>query len=429
MNLASWLTTIQALHPTAIDLGLERVRQVANAMGLTRPAGRVITVAGTNGKGSCVAYLESLLLAAGLRTGSYTSPHIHCYNERVHINGCMVSDGQLCESFEKIAAARGDVSLTYFEYGTLSALYLMEQGGLDVAILEVGLGGRLDAVNIIDADVCVISQIDLDHLDWLGPDRESVGREKAGIFRTGVPVVCGDPSPPLSLTSYALELGAPLILRGRDYDYAPGIGGRWSWWGRSASGHVRQLTDLPPLTLAPDHAATALQCLACLRLEMPRAVLDTGLAAASLPGRFELLFDAAGVTPVLLDVAHNPSAGQRLATGLQAYRRQHPETGKIAAVLAIMADKDVRGFCQALASQVDIWYIAQVDQPRAMPAQKLAELVDSMGLSRNVTVFADPAEAYRNVRNNMQPGDLVLVTGSFFTVASVRGALKNLPVG
>ena len=429
MNLASWLQTIQALHPTEIELGLARVRQVAGRMGLKRPAPKVITVAGTNGKGSCVAFLDALLRAAGYRVGTYTSPHIHCYNERVHLHGVMVSDAQLVSSFEAIDAARGEISLTYFEFGTLSALYLMEAAELDFALLEVGLGGRLDATNIVDADLCVISQIDLDHLDWLGPDRESVGREKAGIFRSEVPVVCGDPNPPASLLNYASELGAPLLQRGRDYDYQQKADGRWEWRGQTADGRPLQLTDLPAAHLALDHGATALQALGCLGLDLSCEALEQGLSGAVLPGRFELLNDPKSGRAVLFDVAHNPSAAARLAQGLENARRRLPESGKIAAVLAIMADKDVRGFCQALGAQVDLWYIAQVDQARAMPAKNLAQVLDALGLPRYPEVFTNPVDAYRRACATQPLTDLVLVTGSFFTVAAVRGDLLELAAG
>ncbi|MEX2132252.1 MAG: bifunctional tetrahydrofolate synthase/dihydrofolate synthase [Pseudohongiellaceae bacterium] len=429
MNLASWLQTIQALHPVEIDLGLDRVRRVADSLGLSRPAPIVITVAGTNGKGSCVALLQQVLLAAGYRTGAYTSPHIHCYNERLQLDGMMVSDAQLCTSFAAVEAARQAVSLTYFEFGTLSALYLMEQAKPDVAILEVGLGGRLDAVNIIDADVCVISQIGVDHTDWLGPDRESIGREKAGIFRSAVPVVCGEPEPPVSLLEHALQLHAPIHLLGRDYGFDSGSDNHWSWWGQERDGASAALARLPATILATDHAATVIQVLKLLPLDISLAALELGISTARLAGRFELLNSDKNRQMVLLDVAHNPSAAERLALGLLRYRQEHPGTDKIAAVLAIMADKDVEGFCQALASEVNIWYIAQVDQPRAMQAQKLAELLDSMGLTRFPTVFADPADAYRTALETSHPRDLILVTGSFFTVAAVRGYLTGLGTG
>lgn len=429
MNLASWLQTIQALHPVAIDLGLDRVRQVADAMGLGRPAPLVVTVGGTNGKGSCVALLQQILLAAGYRVGSYTSPHIHCYNERLLFNGTMASDEQLCRSFEQVAQFRGEVSLTYFEYGTLAALWLMQQEPLDVAILEVGLGGRLDAVNIIDADFAVIGQIALDHMDWLGPDRDSIGREKAGIFRPGATALCSDPSPPHSMVEQAQRLGTPFRVLGHDYGFDLHEAGQWSWWGRDRGGQPLTLSRLPATPLATDHAATIVQLVQWLPLPVTRQALETGLATARLPGRWELLRDPREDRQLLLDVAHNPAAAERLAGRLASEREVLTAGGKVAAVLAIMADKDVEGFCRTLASAVNIWYIAQVAQPRAMPAEKLAALLDKLGLTRFPIVFADPAAAYQAAVANTAARDLILVTGSFFTVAAVRGHLTGLGTG
>lgn len=245
-SLADWLSYLEQLHPTAIDMGLERVRVVADRLGLTRPAPKVITVTGTNGKGSTCTFLAALLSGQGLRVGVYSSPHLLRYNERVRIAGEQAGDDQLCVAFEAVEQARGEVSLTYFEMGTLAAFWLFERAQLDAAVLEVGLGGRLDAVNLVDADVAVITNVGLDHAEWLGTTRDSVATEKAGIMRTGRPVVCGDLQPPLPLLQRARQLGAPLSLRGRDYDLAVTDQG-WDWRGIDAQGETRAARPLATL--------------------------------------------------------------------------------------------------------------------------------------------------------------------------------------
>ncbi|MHB8822064.1 MAG: bifunctional tetrahydrofolate synthase/dihydrofolate synthase, partial [Pseudomonadaceae bacterium] len=313
-GLVDWLSYLEQLHPSTIDMGLERVREVAQRLGLGRPARKVITVTGTNGKGSSCAFIASLLQAQGLSVGVYASPHLLRYNERVRIGGLEADDDALCEAFEAVEQARENISLTYFEMGTLAALWLFQRAGLDAAVLEVGLGGRLDAVNLIDTDVAVITNIGLDHAEWLGDDRESVGFEKAGIFRPNVPAVCGDLEPPMSVLGQAERLAVPLRLRGRDYDLASGIAG-WHWRGVDAAGKPLELHDLPLLSLPMENAALALQVYALLDLPWQPETLAKALQQTRISGRFDrraIRWNGRTLN-LLLDVAHNPHAASYLA--------------------------------------------------------------------------------------------------------------------
>ena len=371
-----------------------------------------------------MALTEAVLLAAGYQTAAYTSPHIHRYNERLRINGRDVEDASLCEAFEAVAAARGEVSLTYFEFGTLAALWIIAAARPDVAILEVGMGGRLDAVNIIDTDIAIISHLGLDHQDWLGHDLDSIGYEKAGIMRSGKPVICGDTELPDRVTAHARSLSAPVYQQGRRFGWLAAEQGHWHWWGEDRQGRALRFTDLPPCRLHRDNCATALQAIALLPLAIPDAAISRAVAGVQVPGRFEMMVDQASGQRVLFDVAHNPSAAALLARQLRALQEQDPSIGRIAVVLAMMADKDVKGFLGNLESVVDIWYIAGVDQPRAMAADKLAQIADESGLNRSHAVYGNPLEAYRGCTREAGV-DLVVITGSFFTVAAVRGAVTS----
>ncbi|MEZ5491851.1 MAG: bifunctional tetrahydrofolate synthase/dihydrofolate synthase [Gammaproteobacteria bacterium] len=424
-DLQAWLDYIEALHAREIDLGLDRVRAVARHLMPDRPSARVITVAGTNGKGSCVATLEGLLLAQGLKVGVYTSPHLQRYNERIRICGQEVSDSSLCEAFSLIEAARGDISLTYFEFGTLAALLLFQQAELDVLVLEVGLGGRLDAVNIVDCDVAVITSIDLDHTDWLGETREEIGREKAGILRSGKPLVCADRQPPASVLEVAGAVSSPVYLAGREFDQRISDTGAWSWQGSNQRDCQLNLDTLRVPALHPDVVAAAMQALLLLGLLPEAAVVDRVLAELRLAGRYEQFRDASGSCEVVLDVAHNPAAAKLLKNRLAAAKANSPVARQVLLVLAIMADKDVEGFVQALDSVVDIWYIAQVNQPRCLAAQKLAERMEPIISSQPVTVCQDVVSAYQQACEHAGPDDLVVVTGSFLTVAAIRAFLKR----
>jgi dihydrofolate synthase/folylpolyglutamate synthase len=416
-TLSDWLAWQETLHPVAIDLGLERVATVASKLGCLQPAPIVITVAGTNGKGSTLAMLESILRRAGYRTGRYTSPHLFHYNERLRIDGEAVADQRWCDAFERIDALRGDASLTYFEFGTLAALDIMQRDTLDVALLEVGLGGRLDAVNIVDADVAIVTSVDLDHMEWLGETREAIGFEKAGIFRAARPAICGDAFPPDSLLEVAAGVGAPLQVLGRDF-HVRHSGKRWHWQG--VHSHYQ---DLPWPALPGVHqlanAASALAALDSLgdRLSVSEAAIVGGLKWVELPGRVQIL---PGKVEQVLDVSHNAHAALALVDAL----RHRPLSGATHAVIGMLRDKDIDAFVDALRGQVNHWYPVGLDCERALSSEQLAEHLRGAGVAGSVTICATVTEAQAALSSQVQQGDRVLVCGSFYTVAE-WSALKT----
>lgn len=394
---------------------LERMR-------LNRPPFRIITVGGTNGKGSTVAMLEAVLLAAGYRVGSYTSPHLLRYNERIKVQGMAVTDEMICQAFDRIDSGRSDVSLTYFEFGTLAAIDIFHKAALDVALLEVGLGGRLDAVNSLDADVAVITTVDIDHARWLGPDRETIGFEKAGIFRPHRPAVYGDLDPPTSLEAHAVKLSAPLYRLSRDFHYEV-TNGSWFWW----SGATRSI-DLPRPRLSGDHqyqnAATALMALKLMAEPLPVTgnAIHRGLTSVRLPGRFQRL---PGEVERFFDVAHNPQGAKVLAHALG----QTPCGGRTLAVFGMLADKDMAGVVTKLQETVDIWYVGGLEGERGLSGESLAEEMGS-AITSTVNAYPTIAEAYRGALEAAQSGDRVLVFGSFHTVeAAMRLEGLASPVG
>ncbi|MFO7594465.1 MAG: bifunctional tetrahydrofolate synthase/dihydrofolate synthase [Pseudomonadota bacterium] len=412
-SIEQWLEWQETLHPSAIDLGLERPGKVLRKLDLEFPQHTVITVAGTNGKGSSVAMLESILLAAGYRVGCYTSPHLLHYNERIRINGESVADTAICEAFERIDQARGDTSLTYFEFGTLAAFELFARADLDVAVLEVGLGGRLDAVNLLDADVALVTAIDVDHTAWLGDDREAIGKEKAGIFRSGSAAVCSDPQPPQSVLEHAAELNTPLSLLGRDFRYQQD-GENWCWEG------ARSLSPLPLPALRGrfqlQNAAGVVQVLELLSERLPVSLqhLRQGLLAVKLPGRFQVL---PGEVPLIVDVAHNPQAAASLAANL----KQMPVAGKTRAVVAMLADKDQAAVVRELLPVVDHWYVAGLDVWRGSDAASMAAAVAAQSTTPP-RVFEGLDEALQQARHEAEAGDRIVVFGSFYTVAAALAA-------
>lgn len=412
-TLDDWLNWQETLHPRAIDLGLERVRAVLRRLQPEPPPHVVITVGGTNGKGSCVALLEAILRAAGYRVGAYTSPHLLRYNERIRVEGADADDEAICRAFARIDAARGDHSLTYFEFGTLAALELFRDARVEVAVLEVGLGGRLDAVNSVDADAALVVSIGIDHVDWLGSDRDSIGYEKAGIYRPGRPAICADPDPPARLLDHALNLGARLQRVGRDYGFAR-TGQTWCWW----SGHSR-LEALPPPALIGEHqlgnAAAALATLNGLRdrLTVQPNAIRAGLSRVRLPGRFQAI---PGAVEWILDVAHNPHAAAVLADNLL----DRTCSGRTLAIIGLLADKDAGGVIQALVDIVDDWYPVTLDGPRGRTAAELATLLRAVGA--RATARDDLAAACRSARTAARPGDRIVVLGSFHTVAPILAA-------
>ncbi len=421
-TLEQWLNWQEGLHPRAIDLGLERIRQVAGTLGLDRPAYPVITVGGTNGKGSCVAFLEAMLRAAGYRVGAYTSPHLLRYNERIRVDGKEVDDATLCRVFACIDAARGTISLTYFEFGTLAALMIFQEAGIHAGVLEVGLGGRLDAVNILDADAALISSIAIDHVEWLGRERDSIGREKAGIFRPGRPAICADPQPPPALLEQARALGVRYFQAGLDYGWQS-AGRQWRWWHAN-----RDLDALPLPALPGEHqlgnAAAAVMTLTALseRLPVPVAALAAGLVQARLPARLQIV---PGAIEWILDVAHNPHAAAILAH----YLGSCTGFGATRAVVGMLSDKDAPGVARALNEVVDCWYTATLPGDRGRSGEQLMSALRAGGVVKPVTPLVDVAAACRAAYREAVHGDRILVCGSFRTVAqamtsgSIEGAL------
>lgn len=366
-SLSQWLSYLETLHPTAIDMGLARISEVAKRLQLALPCIR-ITVGGTNGKGSTCAMLEAIYLAAGYKVGTYSSPHLVSYNERIRLNGAQAEDADIVEQFVRIEAARGDISLSYFEFSTLAAMLLFEARQVDVAILEVGLGGRLDAVNMLDTDCAIITSVDIDHQEYLGTDREQVGWEKAHIFRKGRPAICSDPMPPKRLVEYAGSIGADLWLFGRDFNYS-GDQLQWSYGGREQR---RNSLAYPSLRGANQllNASAALAAIEALRssLAVPQQAVRIGLSQVELPGRLQIL---PGMPSIVLDVAHNPHAASALAQGLDAM----PAVPATHAVLGMYADKDVEGVIRHLATRVTHWHCATLDGPRGLAAEQLAEII------------------------------------------------------
>ncbi len=402
--LAAWLSYLENLHSKAIDMGLERVSQVAARLDVLKPAPFVFTVAGTNGKGTTCRTLESMLMAAGYKVGVYSSPHLVRYTERVRVQNAELAESAHTAAFAEIEAARGDISLTYFEYGTLSALWLFKQAQLDVVILEVGLGGRLDATNIVDPDVAVVTSIALDHTDWLGPDRESIGREKAGIFRSGKPAIVGEPDMPHTIADVAQEKGALLQRRNVDWRYSVTESG---WRFEDAKGALENL----PLPQVPQpNAATALAALRASGLTVNEQAIRDGIQQAILAGRFQIVSES---PRLILDVAHNPHAAAYLAGRLKSL----PKTGRVLAVIGMLHDKDIGGTLACMESVVDSWYCAPLEGPRGATAE---QLMQHLGQGQT---FASVELAWRAAMADARPEDTVLVCGSFHTVAHVMDVM------
>lgn len=414
-SLSEWLAYIERQHPQSIAMGLERVRDVAARLRLGKPASKTIVVAGTNGKGSTVAFIEAIARAAGWKVGAYTSPHLLRYNERVRIGGQEAEDAVLAAAFAAVEAARGDIPLTYFEYGTLAALQLFGRSGLDLAVLEVGLGGRLDAVNIVDADVAVITTVDIDHTDWLGGDREAIGEEKAGIIRGWTPVVLGETDPPSSVLRRAYLLGANAIRFGSDFFAEPIDAQRWRWRDVSLRMELPMPALQAPVQLA--NAAGAIAALRALGRPVPRTAWGEGVARAGVAGRLQA-FRQDGVE-VLVDVGHNPQAARALAAALKA----RPAAGRTHAVYAALSDKDVAGVAEALGAQVDAWRIAGLDGARGQSADALATRLRGTPAAAAAR-FGSVGEALGEALAGAAPGDRVLVFGSFHTVAEALPLLR-----
>ena len=408
-------------------MGLARINRVKDALHLHFDC-PVISVAGTNGKGSTCAYLESILLSSGYRVGCHTSPHLLKFNERARINGADVSDAILLEHFEIVERARTSLinppTLTYFEFTTLAILHLFSKSNLDAVILEVGMGGRLDAVNIVDADCAIVTSIDIDHAAYLGDTREAIAFEKAGIFRSGKIAVCADPLPPQTLIDYAEKLNCDLWLQGRDYHFQ-GDKQQWGWAGRN-----KRLSGLayPALRGANQilNASAVIAALMALHQRLPVSAQDirNGFALVDLPGRFQVL---PGQPTVVLDVAHNPHAAATLGQSLENMG-YHPYTF---AIFAAMADKDIEGVLKPLLKIVDFWYCTDLPTPRAAKAQDLAKRLEAMGIKPKngaagcIECFSDPAAAYQKALSQAGEGDRIVIFGSFYTVAGVMAYRNN----
>jgi dihydrofolate synthase/folylpolyglutamate synthase len=432
-TLDDWLAYISAQHPSTIALGLDRVREVLGRMALEgdrfhpssskngegdrfHPSSSknlspiVLTVGGTNGKGSTCAMLERILLEAGYRVGCYTSPHILRYNERVRLQGEDADDETLAASFERVEAARGATPLTYFEFGTLAALDVFVRAKVEAMVLEVGLGGRLDAVNVVDADCAIVASVDIDHVDWLGGDRESIGFEKAGIFRPGRPAIFGDLGPPARLVEHARAIGADLQVLGRDFRVEAGER-QWDFVGRRGAKHALPIPALRGRWQLRN-AAAAIAALDELGERIPVSVgeIKRGLALVRLAGRLQTL---PGRPPIVLDVAHNPHAARSLADALGEmgfYENTH-------AVFAMLGDKDIAGVVEAVRHRIDRWFVSAAQADRAAPAARVAQILAEHGAGQATRTFATVDAALAAARREAGPNDRIIVFGSFHTVA------------
>lgn len=425
-RLSEWLSYLEQLHPIHIDMGLSRIKQVCDAMGLL-PTFPVISVAGTNGKGSVCMMLSHMLCAAGYVTGTYTSPHLYHYKERVKINLCDVTEDRLLAAFHRIELARGKTTLTYFEFGTLAAMHIFMDQQVDIAILEVGLGGRLDAVNVFEPDVSAVVSIGMDHEHYLGSTREQISFEKAGVYRTAKPAFCGDPDPPQTLIDYAHSIGAKLRLLGRDYGFLGPFCEKtplskvalfhetasWTWWG-----HHQRHDGLPLPALEGEHqlgnASLALAILEAIsgRFPVDLMAIKQALLEVKWPGRFQIV---PGYPVTILDVGHNPHA----AVALRACLTQMPILGRTFAVFGMMADKDIAGVVKILGDQIDVWHLAAPNISRAASTQELTQIISNILPCAVVVPHHTLSDAWYAARDSASQEDRILVFGSFYTVAEV----------
>jgi len=434
-TLEDWLAHLEGLHPkgqAGIELGLERIRLVKAALGQTQHC-PVIVVGGTNGKGSTCAYLESIIDRAGYKVGCYTSPHLIVYNERVRVSGQPVGDEALCAAFARVEDARqqaGNVALTYFEFGTLAAWEVFAAANVEAAVLEVGLGGRLDAVNAYEPDVSIVTTIALDHTEWLGPDRESIGFEKAGIYRAGKPALCADPLPPQSLLDHAAAIGADLRLIGRDFGFERPSAEtgenrlQWRWWCRSGEQLIKRALAYPGLRGPTQlyNAAVALAALDALgdKLPVTMQAIRPGLIETELAGRFQVL---PGKPAIVLDVGHNPQAIKVLTDNLA----NMGFFDRTLAVVGMLSDKDIFTALQPLKGKVDVWHVASLGGPRGTQAETLAAIIVASQLGGEVVTHASPEAAMQAAKGQAAESDRILAFGSFHTVAGALQALRGKP--
>ncbi|WP_318517041.1 bifunctional tetrahydrofolate synthase/dihydrofolate synthase [Photobacterium leiognathi] len=408
-SLSIWLKYLEQLHTSAIDLGLDRVKAVGQKADLLKPAPCVITVAGTNGKGSTCAMLEAILIEAGYKVGVYSSPHLVRYNERVRINNQELDDSEHTKAFACVEAIRGDISLSLFEFGTLSALTLFKTHQVDVVVLEVGLGGRLDATNIVDHDVSVITSLAIDHVDWLGDNIDVIGYEKAGIFRSGKPAICGQPHPPATVPAHADDIGAELYQVGYQFEYQV-EDNHWNWQCGAFD-----LTQLPLPNLPLPNAATALMALGAAELDISEENIINGLKKAQLPGRIQRVSEQ---PLIIMDVAHNPHSAEYFANQLSKIKQKEGKN-KIHAVVAMLHDKDIASTIAAMRDTVDDWYPASLTGPRAATAEEILQ-----HLPANCVGFDKPESAFDQALTQAGEDDMVIVFGSFYTVGQITSHLS-----
>lgn len=407
-NLSEWLNWLQTLHVSNMDLSLERVSEVAERLKLLNPSASVVTVAGTNGKGSCVAGLEAIYLKAGYRVGVFTSPILFRHNEYIRIQGIDATDEQFCTAFEKIDDARGDITLTPFEFNALAAFYIFQQQKLDVWILEVGLGGRYDAVNVIDADIALVTSIGIDHVEWLGDTREKIAYEKAGVFRKDKPAVCGDFSPPITLIDYAKKIGAPLFCQQQDFGFEK-LATTWNWWSEMSS-----FENLPLTSLALQNMSTVLMAVQLLQKKLPvsEQVIKNALAKVKLTGRIEVV---PGDVIKIFDVSHNPASAEFLAN----WFREQPKL-KTRAVFSMLADKDIPATISVVKEFIDEWHVAPLECARAASQEQL----DAAFAKEKIKIhsYEKIIDAYHAALQQSEHGTRVVIFGSFHTVAATLNA-------
>jgi dihydrofolate synthase/folylpolyglutamate synthase len=417
-SLDDWLQWQEKLHFTEVDLGLNRCGQVARRLNLLSVPYTVITIAGTNGKGSSARMLELILNESGINTGCYTSPHLRTYNERIRVNGTQVEDDAICAAFELIDQQRGETSLTYFEFGTLAALEIFKNSAIDVAILEVGMGGRLDAVNMIDADLVLLTSIDLDHQAWLGNDRESIGFEKAGVFRAGSPVVCSEPCPPEAVVSYAKSLPTELHIADEEFHFER-VSDAWNW--HSSSNHYEDLPIPDPYNDKQlENAAGVLQLIELLqaRFKIDVQAIVNGLKAFHLEGRCQII---AGRVPVVLDVAHNTESVSCLVDSINSMQ----DVSNNHVIIGMLSDKDSTEFIRRLTKIADFWYVVDLNVSRGQSSGELLNILSNLGIDEDVVVSGNMLFALEQAKSNASEQDRIIITGSFITIAEALKCLGN----
>ncbi len=434
-DLSSWLRYIESLHPKSIAMGLDRVNRMIGRLNL-HPTFPIITVAGTNGKGSTCAMLEQIYMQAGYQVACYTSPHLLRYNERVRVDSIEASDAELCAAFAAVNAARVgvdgvEISLTYFEVGTLAAMWHFMQANIDIAIMEIGLGGRLDAVNAFEPSCAIVTSVDLDHQDYLGDTRESIGFEKAGVYRKSVPAICGDSNPPASLIVSAQQMQANFKRIHQNFDYLP-VNAGWQYQQETKTIYILPMPALKGVYQL-SNAACAVAAVESLQSSLPVTVdaISKAMQQVSLAGRFQVISRSTTNAPqVILDVAHNPHAAHALAKNLKDDKAQYTQTNtaKTFAVFAMLADKDISGVVIALKDEIDVWYIANIDHPRGAQASDLANIILAAMPLAQIRSFESINNAYQQACIDIGENDKMVVFGSFFTVSSVMQVISDAVV-